>query len=29
VGPTQGMDECARLFCICVILWLRRGLATG
>jgi hypothetical protein len=26
---TQGMDVCVRLFCVCVVLCVRRGLATG
>jgi hypothetical protein len=26
---TQGMDVCARLFCVCVILCVGSGLATG
>jgi hypothetical protein len=29
LNPTQGMDVCVRLFCVCVILCLGSGLATG
>jgi hypothetical protein len=28
-NPTRGMDICMRLFCVCVVLCLGRGLATG
>jgi hypothetical protein len=28
-NPTQGMDICQRLFCVCVLLCVGRGLATG
>jgi hypothetical protein len=28
-NPTQGMDVCIRLFCVCAVLCVRRGLATG
>jgi hypothetical protein len=28
-NPTQGMDVCVRLFCVCVVLCLDSGLATG
>jgi hypothetical protein len=28
-NPTQGIDVCVRLFCICVVLCVGRGLATG
>jgi hypothetical protein len=27
--PTQGMDVCVRLFCVCVVLYVGSGLATG
>jgi hypothetical protein len=29
LNPTQGMDVCVCLFCVCVILCVGRGLATG
>jgi hypothetical protein len=28
-NPTQGMDVCLRLFCVCVVLCVGSGLATG
>jgi hypothetical protein len=28
-NPTQGMDACVRLFCVCVVLCVDSGLATG
>jgi hypothetical protein len=28
-SPTRGMDVCVRLFCVCVALYVVRGLATG
>jgi hypothetical protein len=28
-NPTQGMDVCLRLFCVCVALCIGSGLATG
>jgi hypothetical protein len=28
-NPTQGMDVCVRLFCVCVVLCVGRGLATA
>jgi hypothetical protein len=28
-NPTQGMDVCVRLFCVCVVLCARSGLAAG
>jgi hypothetical protein len=28
-NPTQGMDVCMRLFCVCVVLCVGSGLATG
>jgi hypothetical protein len=28
-NPTRGMDVCVRLFCVCVVLCVGRGLATG
>jgi hypothetical protein len=28
-NPTQGMDVCVRLFCICVVLCVGSGIATG
>jgi hypothetical protein len=28
-NPTQGMDVCVRLFCVCVVLCVGNGLATG
>jgi hypothetical protein len=28
-NPTQGIDVCVRLFCVCVVLCVSRGLATG
>jgi hypothetical protein len=28
-NPTQGMDVCARLFCVCIVLCVGSGLATG
>jgi hypothetical protein len=28
-NPTQGMDVCVHLFCVCVVLSLGRGLATS
>jgi hypothetical protein len=28
-NPTWGMDVCMRLFCVCVVLCVRSGLATG
>jgi hypothetical protein len=28
-NPTQGMSVCVRLFCVCVVLCVGRGLATG
>jgi hypothetical protein len=28
-NPIQGMDVCVRLFCICVVLFVASGLATG
>jgi hypothetical protein len=28
-NPTRGMDVCARLFCVCVVLGVGSGLATG
>jgi hypothetical protein len=28
-NPTQGMDVCVRLFCICAVLCAGNGLATG
>jgi hypothetical protein len=28
-NPTGGMDVCVRLFCVCVVLCLGSGLATG
>jgi hypothetical protein len=28
-NPTQGMDVCVRLFCVCVVLCVGSGLATG
>jgi hypothetical protein len=28
-NPIQGMDDCVRLFCVCVVLCLGSGLATG
>jgi hypothetical protein len=28
-NPTQGMDVCVHLFCVCVVLSVGRGLATG
>jgi hypothetical protein len=28
-NPTQGMDVCVRLFCVCVVLCIGSGLATG
>jgi hypothetical protein len=27
--PTQGMDVCARLFCVCAVLCIGSGLTTG
>jgi hypothetical protein len=29
LNPTRGMDVCVRLFCVCVVLCVGRGLATG
>jgi hypothetical protein len=28
-NPTRGMDVCVRLFCVCFVLCVGRGLATG
>jgi hypothetical protein len=28
-NPTRGMDVCVRLFCVCVVLYVGSGLATG
>jgi hypothetical protein len=28
-NPTRGMDICVRLFCVCAVLCVGRGLATG
>jgi hypothetical protein len=28
-NPTQGMDDCVRLFCVCVVLRVGSGLAPG
>jgi hypothetical protein len=28
-NPTQGMDVCVRLFCVCAVLCAGSGLATG
>jgi hypothetical protein len=28
-NPTQGMDVCVRLFCVCIVLCVGSGLATG
>jgi hypothetical protein len=28
-NPTGGMDVCVRLFCVCVVLCVGSGLATG
>jgi hypothetical protein len=28
-NPTRGMDICVRLFCVCIVLCVNRGLATG
>jgi hypothetical protein len=28
-NPTQGMDVCMRLFCVCIVLCLDKGLATS
>jgi hypothetical protein len=28
-NPTQGMDVCVRLFCVCVVMRVRSGLAMG
>jgi hypothetical protein len=28
-NPTQGMDACVRLFCVCVVLCVGSGLAMG
>jgi hypothetical protein len=28
-NPTRGMDVCMRLFCVCVVLYVGSGLATG
>jgi hypothetical protein len=28
-NPTQGMDVCVRIFCVCVVLCAGRGLVTG
>jgi hypothetical protein len=28
-NPTRGMDVCVRLFCVCVVLCVGSGLATG
>jgi hypothetical protein len=28
-NPTRGMDVCIRLFCVCVVLYVGSGLATG
>jgi hypothetical protein len=28
-NPTQGMDVCVRLFCVCVVLCVGSGLTTG
>jgi hypothetical protein len=28
-NPTRGMDICVRLFCVCVVLYVGSGLATG
>jgi hypothetical protein len=28
-NPTGGMDICVRLFCVCVVLYVGRGFATG
>jgi hypothetical protein len=28
-NPTQDMDVCLHLFCVCVVLCVGRGLATG
>jgi hypothetical protein len=28
-NPTRGMNVCVRLFCVCVVLCVGRGLATG
>jgi hypothetical protein len=28
-NPTQGLDVCVRLFCVCVVLCVYSGLATG
>jgi hypothetical protein len=29
LNPTRGMDVCVRLFCVCVVLYIGGGLATG
>jgi hypothetical protein len=28
-NPTKGMDVCVHLFCVCIVLCVGRGLATG
>jgi hypothetical protein len=28
-NPTQGMDVCVRLFCVCAVMCVGSGLATG
>jgi hypothetical protein len=28
-NPNQGMDVCVRLFCVCVVLYVGRGLTMG
>jgi hypothetical protein len=28
-NPTEGMDVCVRLFCVCVVLCVGRGITTG
>jgi hypothetical protein len=28
-NPTEGMDVCVRLFCVCIVLCVGSGLATG
>jgi hypothetical protein len=28
-NPTQRMDVCVRLFCVCIVLYVGSGLATG
>jgi hypothetical protein len=28
-NPARGMDVCVRLFCVCAVLWVGKGLAKG